>query len=94
MILLSIAASMLQIVGTCGFFTSHAEVAGPFAGFFFAVTNTVANMSGFIGPLVVSAVAPNVRNKLTITYGNIKVASNYNRALKKSGLMCFTLEEQ
>ena len=64
LVLLSIAACTLQICGTCGFFTSHAEVAGPFSGFFFAATNTVANTSGFIGPLIVAAVAPNVQSTL------------------------------
>lgn len=61
MTLISIAASLSQVIAICGFFTSHADLAGPFSGIFFGFTNTVAHFSGFLNPLVIAKLAPNVR---------------------------------
>ena len=61
------AVVMLTIsVGLCGFhfsgyFINHGDIAPPFAGTMFGITNTAATVPGILAPFVVSALTPNVR---------------------------------
>ena len=43
-----------------GFYFSHSDIAGPFAGSVFGITNTMAQIPGFVNPLLVAYLTPNV----------------------------------
>ncbi len=58
--LLSTCLAFSQIPVVAGFFISHSDVAGPFSGLLFGITNTMGHVSGFINPLLIAALAPNV----------------------------------
>ncbi|XP_012938009.1 sialin [Aplysia californica] len=59
------AVVMLTIaVGLCGFhfsgyFINHGDIAPPFAGTLFGITNTAATIPGILSPYVVAAMTPN-----------------------------------
>lgn len=50
-----------------GFYFSHPDIAGPFAGSVFGITNTMAQIPGFVNPMLVAYLTPNVSN--TVLYG-------------------------
>ena len=60
------AVVMLTVaVGLCGFhfsgyFINHGDIAPPFAGTMFGITNTLATVPGILAPFVVAALTPNV----------------------------------
>ena len=68
------AVVMLTIaVGLCGFhfsgyFINHGDIAPPFAGTMFGITNTAATVPGILAPFVVSALTPNVCLSLALGY--------------------------
>eukprot|EP00095_Tigriopus_kingsejongensis_P000780 maker-scaffold67_size430214-snap-gene-2.7 protein:Tk00780 transcript:maker-scaffold67_size430214-snap-gene-2.7-mRNA-1 annotation:"AGAP006594-PB" len=59
MVLITIAVSIHQLEMSAGFFISHADLVGPFAGSAFGITNTIAQLPGFIIPMLVANFAPN-----------------------------------
>ena len=60
-IMILTSATMLnQVSTTGGYFISHSDVAGPFAGILFGACNTLAMIAGFGNPLVIASLAPNV----------------------------------
>jgi ACS family sodium-dependent inorganic phosphate cotransporter-like MFS transporter 5 len=59
-ILLTVTMSFLQISTTGGFFLSHSELAGPYSGLIFGITNTAAQIPGFVTALMVAYLTPNV----------------------------------
>lgn len=60
------AVAMLTIsIGFCGFqypgcFVNHADIAAPFAGILFGLSNTCATIPGIIAPYLVGKMTPNV----------------------------------
>lgn len=48
-----------------GFYFSHSDIAGPFAGSVFGITNTMAQIPGFVNPLLVAFLTPNVSYRTT-----------------------------
>ena len=62
-----------------GFYFSHPDIAGPFAGSVFGITNTMAQIPGFVNPLLVAYLTPNV------SHLNIKV---WNRDAMDLWLQC------
>ena len=54
----SMAIHEIAICG--GFYFSHPDIAGPFAGSVFGITNTMAQIPGFVNPLLVAYLTPNV----------------------------------
>ena len=58
MFTISMAIHEIAICG--GFYFSHADIAGPFAGSVFGITNTMAQIPGFVNPLLVAYLTPNV----------------------------------
>lgn len=72
-ILLLTAAVMLnQLSTTGGYFISHSDVAGPFAGILFGACNTLAMIAGFGNPLVIAGLAPNVRKTEEASFNHLK----------------------
>lgn len=59
-IILTSATMLNQVSTTGGYFISHTDLAGPFAGILFGACNTLAMIAGFGNPLVIAALAPNV----------------------------------
>ena len=60
MVLISLAISIHQLEMSCGFFISHSDLVGPYSGAAFGITNTLAQGPGFLVPLLVAYLAPNV----------------------------------
>ena len=58
-VILAIGLSIHRISLTGGYYFSHSELAGPYSGVLFGVTNTFAQIPGFITPLLVSTMTPN-----------------------------------
>jgi len=54
-ILISVGMAMHQLSISGGFYFSHAEVAGPYSGVLFGITNTMAQIPGFLTPVIVSS---------------------------------------
>lgn len=60
------AVVMLTIaVGLCGFhfsgyFINHGDIAPPYAGTLFGISNTAATVPGILAPYIVAALTPNV----------------------------------
>ncbi len=51
-----------ELALTGGFFFSHRDVVGGgFSGLLFGLTNTVAQIAGFVSPMLITALTPNVR---------------------------------
>lgn len=65
-IVLSLSASFLQLCFAAGHQMTPSDMVGPFAGILFGFTNTMAQTSGFIAPLVIAALAPNVSESGTL----------------------------
>lgn len=63
----SMAVHEIAICG--GFYFSHPDIAGPFAGSVFGITNTMAQIPGFVNPMLVAYLTPNVSD-LTIHQEN------------------------
>ena len=61
MFTISMSLHELSICG--GFYFSHPDIAGPFAGSVFGITNTMAQIPGFVNPLLVAYLTPNVNLK-------------------------------
>ena len=55
------AACFNQLPLRGGFFLSFSDVAGTFGPLLFGFSNTIAQVPGFINPLIIGALAPNVR---------------------------------
>jgi sugar phosphate permease len=53
----SMAVHEIAICG--GFYFSHPDIAGPFAGSVFGITNTMAQIPGFVNPMLVAYLTPN-----------------------------------
>ena len=74
--ILTIAGSANHFTTTGGYFLSHSDVAGSFGGILFGICNTIGMFSGFINPLIIAALAPNVSNSLIITVTKNLFAEN------------------
>ena len=54
-------AMAIHEIAICGgFYFSHSDIAGPFAGSVFGITNTMAQIPGFVNPLLVAYLTPKV----------------------------------
>ena len=62
-VLLTIAMSGHQLAVTGGYYLSHSDLAGPFSGTLFGITNTMAQIPGFANALIVAYLTPNVSRK-------------------------------
>jgi hypothetical protein len=91
-LLLSIGLGFHELAMTGGFYFSHSDVAGPFSGIVFGMTNTVAQIPGFANTVLVAWLTKNVRlkRKNGDDYYN-KLRSFVCRALLKSGTSSSTL---
>ncbi|TRY68251.1 hypothetical protein TCAL_07674, partial [Tigriopus californicus] len=58
MVFITIAVSIHQLEMSGGFFISHSDLVGPYAGSAFGITNTIAQLPGFIIPILVAYFAP------------------------------------
>ena len=54
-VLISLGMALHQFAISGGFYFSHAEVAGPYSGVLFGITNTMAQIPGFLTPVIVSS---------------------------------------
>ena len=70
----SMAVHEIAICG--GFYFSHPDIAGPYAGSVFGITNTMAQIPGFVNPMLVAYLTPNVSN--TVPYGKNRAVLLYN----------------
>lgn len=52
--LLALGLTLHELAMTGGFYFSHSELAGPYSGILFGITNTFAQIPGFLTPLLVS----------------------------------------
>ena len=59
--LLTIAMMGHNLGSTGGYYLSHSDMAGPFSGTLFGITNTMAQIPGFANALLVAYLTPNVR---------------------------------
>ena len=59
-ILLTLGMSGHHFAATGGYYLSHSDVAGPFSGTLFGITNTMAQIPGFANALIVAHLTPNV----------------------------------
>ena len=99
----SMAVHEIAICG--GFYFSHPDIAGPFAGSVFGITNTMAQIPGFVNPMLVAYLTPNVSNlmihqenwtliviKIVLCFHTYlcKVIHNYREHIK-NGCRYFTL---
>ena len=62
--LLILTMSFLQFAQTGGFFLSHSDLFGPHSGLAFGITNTIAQIPGFVTALLVAYMTQNVRKFL------------------------------
>ena len=60
--LLTVAISLSHVTFTGGFYIAISDFAGPFSGVVFGITNTAAQIPGFLNPTIIALLAPNVRN--------------------------------
>ena len=74
----SMAIHEIAICG--GFYFSHPDIAGPFAGSVFGITNTMAQIPGFVNPMLVAYLTPNVSN-LMIHQENWTLIINVNSSM-------------
>ena len=58
-ILLTLGMSGHQFGVTGGYYFSHTDVAGPYSGTLFGITNTMAQIPGFANALIVGILTPN-----------------------------------
>ena len=58
--MISAAITIQQLEFTGGFYYSASDLSGQFAGVVFGMSNTMAQVSGFMGPLAIAYMAPNV----------------------------------
>ena len=56
-----------------GFLVTYNDIAGPFAGVVFGISNTIASLTGIIIPYFVAAVTKNVNNLINKLYLYIKI---------------------
>lgn len=59
MCIFTLINTLHQVSITGGFYISHMDLVGPFAGVAFGITNTVATCAGFLIPLFLSYFVPN-----------------------------------
>ena len=59
-LLLAIGLTIHELAMTGGFYFSHSELAGPYSGVLFGITNTAAQIPGFLTPLLVSHMTTHV----------------------------------
>ena len=58
--LLIVTMSSLQVIQNGGFFFSHTDVFGPYSGLAFGITNTIAQIPGFVTSMLVAYMTPHV----------------------------------
>ena len=58
--LLALGLTLHELAMTGGFYFSHSELAGPYSGILFGITNTFAQIPGFLTPLLVSHMTKHV----------------------------------
>ena len=59
MLTLTVASAQLSFTG--GFYVAMSDFAGPFTGVVFGLSNTAAQIPGFLNPTIIALLAPNVR---------------------------------
>ena len=52
---LTVASFLIETSFNAGFFISHSDLAGPYTTIVFGLTNTMANLTGIIGPLIMAS---------------------------------------
>ena len=65
LIFLTLCMTGHQLAATGGYYFSHNDLAGPFSGTLFGITNTMAQIPGFSNALLVATLTPNVGINLT-----------------------------
>lgn len=85
--ILTLATTANQLTTTGGYFLSHPDVAGPYAGTVFGLCNTLGMLSGIGNPLVIAALAPDVtkHSSFCTCYYSLYV----RRKPRKNGKMYF-----
>ena len=68
LIFLTLCMTGHQLAATGGYYFSHNDLAGPFSGTLFGITNTMAQIPGFSNALLVATLTPNVGFNLTRFY--------------------------
>ena len=68
LIFLTLCMTGHQLAATGGYYFSHNDLAGPFSGTLFGITNTMAQIPGFSNALLVATLTPNVGIELTRFY--------------------------
>ena len=61
---LTAAGCFNQLPLRAGFFLSFSDVGGSFGPMLFAISNTIAQLPGFINPLIIAALAPDVSTEV------------------------------
>ena len=51
---LTMASLLIETSFNAGFFITHSDMAGPYTTIVFGLTNTMANLTGVIGPLIMA----------------------------------------
>ena len=59
-VLLTVGMSGHHLAATGGYYLSHSDIAGPFSGTLFGITNTMAQIPGFANALLIAHLTPNV----------------------------------
>lgn len=67
-VLLCIAAAFNQMTFCCGFFISHSDLVGEYAGLLYGLTDMMSQFSGVCGSLSVAAFTPNVTMITSLVY--------------------------
>lgn len=67
-VLLTVGMSGHHFSTTGGYYLSHSDIAGPFSGTLFGITNTMAQIPGFANALIVAHLTPNVMTRLEKGY--------------------------
>ena len=64
---LALGRTLQELAITGGFFFSHKDLVGKYSSILFGITNTLAQIPGFLVPLLIAWITPNVRKKLIST---------------------------
>ena len=82
--LLALGLTLHELAMTGGFYFSHSELAGPYSGILFGITNTFAQIPGFLTPLLVSHMTKHV-STLPLTSEVLILHEVFYRAPWQSG---------
>lgn len=87
-VVLGLSLTSLQLAVSAGFYISHSDVAGPFAGILFGLTNSFAQLPGILAPMMAADLAPNVSLVAPSIQGQTFEQFHF-RALQRNGRLSF-----